>query len=125
MATHGKASILLPGMLHAIAGTSRVQVEAATLAGALEELYRQIPALRHHLCEDSGRFRMHVLCFHNGQNTREMRNLDVSLRDGDEIAFLQAISGGCFQSAEARTDRPARDETNGVVGLWSAPSSTA
>jgi len=96
-------TVLLPGMLQAVAGTAKLRVEATTLADALEEAYRQVPALRFHLCEDTGAFRMHVLCFHNGANTREMKSLDVPLAEGDEIAFVQAVSGGsAFFNTEAR-----------------------
>ncbi len=94
MARRVEASILLPGMLQVVAGSARVRVEAATLAEALEELYGKVPALRFHLCEDSGGFRVHVLCFHNDRNTRELKSLDVPLAAGDEISFVQAISGG-------------------------------
>ena len=86
-----RVTILLPKVLDPSIGTSRIRVEARTLAAALEEAYRRHPALRFHLCEDSGAFRVHVLCFHNGNNARD---LDVPLDDGDEISILQAISGG-------------------------------
>ena len=75
-------------------GKTCLRLEARTLKGALEEAYRELPALRFHLCEDSGEFRVHVLCFHNGNNTRDMRSMDVALKAGDEIAIVQAISGG-------------------------------
>lgn len=94
MARRVTVDVLIPGMLHAVVGSTRLRVEAATLAKAIEEAYRLAPALRFHLCEDTGEFRPHVLCFHNERNTRELKSLDVPLREGDEIAFLQAISGG-------------------------------
>ena len=87
-------TVILPGMLHAVAGGARLRVEAGTLAEALEAAWAQVPALRLHLCEEDGRFRMHVLCFLNERNTRGLRSLDVPLCEGDEIAFVQAISGG-------------------------------
>lgn len=94
MARRVSVAVLIPGMLQAVAGAARLRVQAATLAEAIEEAYRVVPALRFHLCEDDGAFRPHVLCFHNEKNTRELKSLDVPLRAGDEIAFVQAISGG-------------------------------
>lgn len=85
-------------MLHAIVGAKKLRVEAATVAGAIEAAFAKAPALRFHLCRDSGAFRPHVLCFHNDTNTRELESLDVPLRDGDEITFLPAISGGSVPS---------------------------
>ncbi|KAF0243001.1 MAG: activator of Hsp90 ATPase 1 family [Planctomycetota bacterium] len=81
-------------MLKNIAGAARLRVEAATAAEALEEVYRRVPALRFALCDDSGELRMHVLCFVNDRSTRDIGTMDVPLRDGDEIAILQAVSGG-------------------------------
>ena len=87
-------TVVLPKMVAEAVGEGRIRVRAATLRAALEEAYRLHPALRHHLCEDSGAFRTHVLCFHNAVNTRDVVTLDRTLREGDEIRFLQAISGG-------------------------------
>ena len=87
-------TVVLPKMVAEAVGEARIRVRAATLRGALEEAYRLHPALRHHLCEQTGGFRTHVLCFHNAVNLREVGTLDRSLQEGDEIRFLQAISGG-------------------------------
>ena len=45
-----------------------------------------------HLLDEQGSLRPHVLCFHNGESNRELA--DKALADGDEITFLQAVSGG-------------------------------
>lgn len=94
MARPVAVDILVPSMLHAVVGSKKLRVEAATLAEAIEAAFVAAPVLRHHLCEDDGRFRPHVLCFHNENNTREMKSLAVALKEGDEIAFVPAISGG-------------------------------
>lgn len=86
-----KATLVFPAMLKEAIGTGRIRVKGDTLGEALEDAYRQIPVLRHHLCEESGRFRSHVLCFLRGSTTRD---LGVPLREGDEITIVQAISGG-------------------------------
>lgn len=85
------ATLVLPSMLKEAVGVARVRVTGATLGEALEDAYRQLPALRHHLCEPTGQFRSHVLCFHRGTTTRR---LDLPVEDGDEINIVQAISGG-------------------------------
>lgn len=81
-------------MLHSSVGAKKLRVEAATLAEAIEAAFLASPVLRHHLCEDSGKFKPHVLCFLNENNTRDMKSLNVPLREGDEIVYLPAISGG-------------------------------
>ena len=86
--------VVIPSMLHNVVGSKKLRVEAATLAGAIEAAFLAAPALRFHLCEPSGKFRPHVLCFLNEDNTRDMATLDVPLKDGDEVVFVPAISGG-------------------------------
>jgi len=85
----------LPSVLDGIVGGRRqVEVEASTLAGALDALVAELPALRTHLYDERGAFRQHVLCFHNERNTRWLDDLEVAVADGDVIRFLQAVSGG-------------------------------
>ena len=84
----------LPPLLRQVAGKHILELNASTLVSALEEAYDKIPALRHHMCQESGEFRKHVLCFYNGNNTKDMPSLDIPLSDGDEIEIAQAISGG-------------------------------
>ncbi len=85
-----RAMLILPRILQESVGTIRLQVEGRTLRDALEDAYRRLPALRHHLCEDDGDFRAHILCFLEN----EQRPLNSPIQDGDEISILQAISGG-------------------------------
>ena len=88
-------TVLLPSLLVDAAGCGReLSLEAATLADALERLTELHPALRVHLFDESGRFRQHVLCFHNEENTRWRHDLSGRLADGDTIRILQAVSGG-------------------------------
>jgi molybdopterin converting factor small subunit len=90
-----RATLELPSLLRSVLGDrGEIAVASDTLQGALEDAYRQVPGLRVHLCDESGRFRPHVLCFHNEVNTRWLDSLQVPLQDGDRILILQAVSGG-------------------------------
>ena len=86
-----RVTVVLPRMVAEAHGQGRIEVEGASLREALENLFRDAPVLRYHLCEDSGEFRPHVLCFLNDER---IVDLEAPLRDGDRIAFIQAISGG-------------------------------
>ena len=86
-----RVTVVLPRMLAEVHGRGRIEVEGSTLRQVLESLFGGAPALRFHLCEDSGRFRPHVLCLLNDERTSD---LDAPVRAGDRIAFVQAISGG-------------------------------
>lgn len=91
-------TIELPSVLsQVVGGASTVEVEADTLEGALHALIARFPGLEVQLFEESGAFRQHVLCFHNGQNTRwtETNGIPVvPVADGDTIRLMQAVSGG-------------------------------
>lgn len=87
-------TLTLPSLLRDVAGATELALRASTLAEALDEAYRRVPALRGHLCDERGRFRGHVLCLVNGVNTRDLKPADPPLSAGDRISIIQAISGG-------------------------------
>jgi molybdopterin converting factor small subunit len=93
--TLARARVEIPSVLaQVLEGKRAVEVEGATLSEALGDLVRRHPALEVHLFDEAGRFRQHVLCFHNRTSTRWLETLDVPLSDGDTITLLQAVSGG-------------------------------
>ncbi len=94
MAADPWVRVILPRMLADVLGEETLRVQASTIAQALEAAYARLPALRHHLCDESGGFRTHVLCVHNGVSTRESGGIKRRVEEGDEIRILQAISGG-------------------------------
>jgi sulfur-carrier protein len=89
-----RVTVELPSLLRDVLTQGSLSVEGNTLIEALEDAYAQLPGLRVHLCDESGRFRKHVLCFLNDVNTRWLETNDPTLRDGDCITILQAVSGG-------------------------------
>ena len=88
------ATLELPFLLRNVLAEETLTVEGHTLGEALEDAYTQLPGLRVHLCDESGRFRKHVLCFLNDVDTRWLETDNPGLRDGDCITILQAVSGG-------------------------------
>jgi sulfur-carrier protein len=90
-----RATLELPSLLRTVlGGRDTFEVEGETVEDALQHAYRLVPALRVHLCDETGKLRQHVLCFHNDVNTRWIRGGSPSLKDGDRITILQAVSGG-------------------------------
>lgn len=86
--------VRLPRLLEpAIGAIRQVEVEAATLGEAIDSLLETHPTLRVHLFDESGQLRQHVVCFVNGHQTR-LEDRSPALREGSEITFLQAVSGG-------------------------------
>jgi molybdopterin converting factor small subunit len=88
-------TVELPSLLGPIVNGERsVAVDAGTLAGVLSALTKRYPALGVHLFDETGGLREHVLCFHNGNNSRWLESLDVPVAEGDTVTILQAVSGG-------------------------------
>jgi molybdopterin converting factor small subunit len=87
------AVVRLPRLLEpAVGDVRKVEVKGETFRDALDHLFGIHPTLRVHLLDEQGALRPHVLCFLNGEANRELA--DRALAEGDEITFLQAVSGG-------------------------------
>ena len=89
----------LPSLLHQVFDTQKLengklQIEAETLSGALQVIQEDHPTLAVHLFNEQHQFREHVLCFLNEKNSRWLDDYSVPLKDGDQLLFMQAVSGG-------------------------------
>ena len=89
-----RAIVELPQLLRDVLHKDSLHVEGETLEDALEDAYAQLPGLRVHVCDETGKLRQHVLCFLNDTNTRGLDSAKQPLSDGDTITILQAVSGG-------------------------------
>jgi sulfur-carrier protein len=68
----------------------RVEVDAGTVAGAIDELERRWPGVRDRLCEPGPVLRMHIHVYVD----RERAALDTPLDDRSRVDVIAAISGG-------------------------------
>jgi len=88
-------TVTLPSLLDPATGGVR---ELTATGGSLREVFADLlerePRLKPHLFNEAGELRRHVLCFHNGTNTRWMDGWDGPVADGDTVLFMQAVSGG-------------------------------
>jgi len=88
-------TLRLPSLLSSMLAVKRsIPLEVGTLDELVALLKSDWPALAVHLFDESGDFREHVLCFLNESNSRGLDASNRSLRDGDVITILQAVSGG-------------------------------
>lgn len=67
-----------------------LQVEAATVAEALDALDRRWPGMRDRICDSTPRIRRHLNIFVDG----ERATLATPLAPGTDLLVLTAISGG-------------------------------
>ena len=70
------------------------EVDAATLAAALDAAFRAAPALRAYVLDEQGAVRKHVAVFVNGEMIASRSELGQRLATGDRVMVIQALSGG-------------------------------
>lgn len=83
--------VLIPTPLVSYTQSREVEASGATLAEVLTDLDRQFPGLRFRVIDEQDRLRAHMRFFVNGQQSFD---LSQPLRASDEIAIVQALSGG-------------------------------
>ncbi|WP_158264964.1 MoaD/ThiS family protein [Blastopirellula marina] len=87
--------IIIPTSLRSSAeGNSDIDVDAASVAEALEKAFVQFPDLKHSLMDDAGMLRSHINLFVNDRNIRNLDGDATKLGAGDELLILGALAGG-------------------------------
>jgi molybdopterin synthase sulfur carrier subunit len=86
------ADVHLPGTLPPLFQDlpRRVDVDAATVDEAIEQLDEQWPGLRDRLCAGENELRPHIHVYVD----KERAALDTALAEGSRIDVIAAISGG-------------------------------
>jgi molybdopterin converting factor small subunit len=67
-----------------------VELDASTVAEAIDRLDRDWPGMRDRLCDSTPKLRRHINIFVDGERAA----LPSRLRPDSEVAILTAISGG-------------------------------
>jgi sulfur-carrier protein len=83
--------VLIPTPLYSYTQGAEVEASGATLAEVVADLERQFPGIRFRMIDEQDRMRPHIRFFVNRQIVRE---LGEPLGEDDEVAIVQALSGG-------------------------------
>ena len=83
--------VLIPSSLRSYTRVSRVEATGATLGEVLADLDRQFRGIRFRMLDEQDRLRPHMRVFVNGQAVRALAH---TLRPTDDVAIVQALSGG-------------------------------
>jgi len=87
--------VFIPGPLRVYCnGATELPVSADCVRAALEQLEREYPALHRNVRDETGRVRRHINVFVNSDNVRDREGLETTVREGDLITILPAVSGG-------------------------------
>jgi molybdopterin converting factor small subunit len=85
----------IPTPLRAYAGKQdSVELQAATVAEALNGLTLRFGDLKKHLYADDGRLRSFVNVYVNDEDIRYLQKDQTPLRDGDIVSIVPSIAGG-------------------------------
>ena len=83
--------VLIPGALRSYTRESHVEADGDTLAALFADLDRRYPGLRFRVIDEQHRLRPNMRIFVNGLGVRDLRH---TLRPGDFVALVLALSGG-------------------------------
>ncbi len=86
--------VKFPSVFTQITKERKVEVEnVGTVRELLNKLFEKYPQLKERLIKD-GEITPFINIFVNGEDIRYLKGLDTELKDGDEVTFIPAISGG-------------------------------
>ena len=89
------SKIHIPTPLRQYAGKqSAVDVKAATVGEAMDELVAQHPELRRHLYTEQGKLRAFVNLYLNDEDIRYLQKEATAVKEGDNISIVPSIAGG-------------------------------
>ncbi len=87
--------VIIPTPLRAYAGKQEsVELQASTVAEALNGLTLRFADLKKHLYSDDGRLRSFVNVYVNDEDIRYLQKDQTPLRDGDIVSIVPSIAGG-------------------------------
>jgi len=105
------AKLMIPTPLRQYAGKKdSVEVEASTVAEALQKLTDEHGDLRRHLFNDEGKLRSFVNVYVNDEDIRYLEKDQTAIKSGDVISIVPSIAGGKPTVAEAPPVALSNDE---------------
>ncbi|MCB5274117.1 Sulfur carrier protein CysO [Arthrobacter sp. SO5] len=91
-------SVVLPSVLQPLAGGQSVLTASAdgalTVAGLLDTVTGDYPALSRRLRDETGAVRRFVNIYVNGNEIRRLQGLSTEVLPGQEVLIIQSVAGG-------------------------------
>jgi molybdopterin synthase sulfur carrier subunit len=75
-------------------GADQIHAQGKTVAELVEDIERRFPGIKEKICDEEGQIRRFVNIYVNGDDIRFLKNLETSLKEGDELSIIPAIAGG-------------------------------
>ncbi len=88
------ASVAFTENLRALVECPSREVEAATVAEALDTVFTEFPLLRGYVVDERGALREHMIVFLDGVPIEDRQGLSDVIKPTSAIYVMQALSGG-------------------------------
>src|SRR5260370_305339 len=75
-------------------GAAIVEVNAADVSQALDELNQKYPGFKERLYDDKGELRQFINIYRNDEDIRFGSGLKTPLKDSDDLSIIPAVAGG-------------------------------
>ncbi len=72
----------------------KVDIQAATIGEAFQQLTQHHPDLKQQLFDDNGSLRSFVNVYINETDIRTQSNLDTTVQSGDVVQIVPSVAGG-------------------------------
>jgi molybdopterin synthase sulfur carrier subunit len=89
------ATIIIPTPLRKFTNnTARVNIQANSVKGVVDELTLNFPDLKKHLLDEQGNIRSFVNIFVGDEDIRNLQKEQTAIKDETVISIVPAIAGG-------------------------------
>jgi len=75
-------------------GVAELPISASSVQAVLDSLEQTRPVLYRNVCDETGAVRRHLNIFVNADNVRDLVGLYTTLKSGDVVTIVPAVSGG-------------------------------
>lgn len=88
------ATVSFTANLRALVECPTREVEAATVAAALDAVFTEFPKLRGYVVDERGALREHMIVFLDGVPIDDRTGLSDKIKPTSSLYVMQALSGG-------------------------------
>jgi MoaD family protein len=81
--------------LQRVVGAKSVSAEGSTVGEVLADIEQKYPGFRQQITNEDGSLHRFVNIFLNDEDIRYLEQLNTPIREGDVVAILPALAGGC------------------------------
>ena len=82
------------GLRKLTGGKEEIFVEAGDVKECIDKLEQDYPDIKEQFCDQNGLLLDSINIYLNGDNIRDMKGLETTLREGDEVDFMSGFAAG-------------------------------